>query len=119
MMNTRTSFLKFVLVFAQVRAQVIALVIAQIIVFSQTAQAQTAPGPEEISSYTGLHLAAFDGNINNARALLKDNADIEARDSAGRTPAIIAAFASHEDICLLYTSPSPRDQRGSRMPSSA
>ena len=22
-------------------------------------------------------------------------------------------------ICLLYTSPSPRDQRGSRMPSSA
>ena len=28
---------------------------------------------------------------------------------------------SHEysTICLLYTSPSPRDQRGSRMPSSA
>ena len=26
----------------------------------------------------------------------------------------------HEcDVCLLYTSPSPRDQRGSRMPSSA
>ena len=25
----------------------------------------------------------------------------------------------HESICLLYTSPSPRDQRGSRMPSSA
>ena len=25
----------------------------------------------------------------------------------------------HGCICLLYTSPSPRDQRGSRMPSSA
>ena len=25
----------------------------------------------------------------------------------------------HRFICLLYTSPSPRDQRGSRMPSSA
>ena len=25
----------------------------------------------------------------------------------------------HSDYCLLYTSPSPRDQRGSRMPSSA
>ena len=25
----------------------------------------------------------------------------------------------HLSICLLYTSPSPRDQRGSRMPSSA
>ena len=24
-----------------------------------------------------------------------------------------------ERVCLLYTSPSPRDQRGSRMPSSA
>ena len=24
-----------------------------------------------------------------------------------------------DEICLLYTSPSPRDQRGSRMPSSA
>ena len=24
-----------------------------------------------------------------------------------------------EEACLLYTSPSPRDQRGSRMPSSA
>ena len=23
------------------------------------------------------------------------------------------------EVCLLYTSPSPRDQRGSRMPSSA
>ena len=27
--------------------------------------------------------------------------------------------ASRVRICLLYTSPSPRDQRGSRMPSSA
>ena len=26
---------------------------------------------------------------------------------------------SHAETCLLYTSPSPRDQRGSRMPSSA
>ena len=25
----------------------------------------------------------------------------------------------HQKTCLLYTSPSPRDQRGSRMPSSA
>ena len=27
--------------------------------------------------------------------------------------------AERDKICLLYTSPSPRDQRGSRMPSSA
>ena len=30
-----------------------------------------------------------------------------------------AASAAESDPCLLYTSPSPRDQRGSRMPSSA
>ena len=29
------------------------------------------------------------------------------------------AGVDHADDCLLYTSPSPRDQRGSRMPSSA
>ena len=28
-------------------------------------------------------------------------------------------FSSMDYDCLLYTSPSPRDQRGSRMPSSA
>ena len=28
-------------------------------------------------------------------------------------------FRTHVFDCLLYTSPSPRDQRGSRMPSSA
>ena len=35
--------------------------------------------------------------------------------------AVIAEDAGKEsgNICLLYTSPSPRDQRGSRMPSSA
>ena len=29
------------------------------------------------------------------------------------------ATAGFPEICLLYTSPSPRDQRGTRMPSSA
>ena len=31
----------------------------------------------------------------------------------------IAAIKKMNGCCLLYTSPSPRDQRGSRMPSSA
>ena len=38
--------------------------------------------------------------------------------TAGITPVIALAYA-RGDFCLLYTSPSPRDQRGSRMPSSA
>ena len=37
---------------------------------------------------------------------------------AEKFKAYLAAFED-PNICLLYTSPSPRDQRGSRMPSSA
>ena len=33
--------------------------------------------------------------------------------------AYVAGRSEHLKFCLLYTSPSPRDQRGSRMPSSA
>ena len=32
---------------------------------------------------------------------------------------IVGVNSTYEMFCLLYTSPSPRDQRGSRMPSSA
>ena len=50
------------------------------------------------------------------------------RKSAGVVGEVMGKFHPHGDasiydalvrICLLYTSPSPRDQRGSRMPSSA
>ena len=36
-----------------------------------------------------------------------------------RPPAFGGLSLPRNSICLLYTSPSPRDQRGSRMPSSA
>ena len=40
--------------------------------------------------------------------------------SKQNTPGIgIRIFITQPGTCLLYTSPSPRDQRGSRMPSSA
>ena len=42
---------------------------------------------------------------------------IEALDNL--TALIEAANASNVNICLLYTSPSPRDRQKSRMPSSA
>ena len=38
---------------------------------------------------------------------------------ADEHPQIIALVISYLDACLLYTSPSPRDMRRSRMPSSA
>ena len=36
-----------------------------------------------------------------------------------KDPRLLRAFMANARACLLYTSPSPRDQRGSRMPSSA
>ena len=36
-----------------------------------------------------------------------------------RSGVAIKGFEGGQMPCLLYTSPSPRDQRGSRMPSSA
>ena len=44
-----------------------------------------------------------------------DNCD----DTLGQATYTDAVSANDPCICLLYTSPSPRDQRGSRMPSSA
>ena len=35
------------------------------------------------------------------------------------TTSCLRNALEHQHTCLLYTSPSPRDQRGSRMPSSA
>ena len=36
-----------------------------------------------------------------------------------KTTAYLERYGAQYNVCLLYTSPSPRDQRGSRMPSSA
>ena len=40
-------------------------------------------------------------------------------DECEQHPSQYNLVAPWFEICLLYTSPSPRDQRGSRMPSSA
>ena len=44
-----------------------------------------------------------------------DDVELEDLLVGGKTKVLIQDI----DLCLLYTSPSPRDQRGSRMPSSA
>ena len=61
------------------------------------------------SPFSGETLKETQENIEYARMCMKDCL------SRGESP-----YASHLlYTCLLYTSPSPRDQRGSRMPSSA
>ena len=48
----------------------------------------------------------------------EDPDGIDVMEGLSENPTI-EELIEHLQICLLYTSPSPRDQRGSRMPSSA
>lgn len=59
--------------------------------------AQNVPSSGDISTYDGLHKAAHQGAVDTILRLVKATADIEARDNSGRTPLIVAAFASRED----------------------
>ena len=47
------------------------------------------------------------------------NPSLQEKQSQSAPASAAAAQPSKAKSCLLYTSPSPRDQRGSRMPSSA
>ena len=58
--------------------------------------AQTAPSATEIAAYDGLHRAAQAGDLAEIARLVAGGADIDARDRRGRTPAHVAAFASHD-----------------------
>ena len=49
------------------------------------------------------------------KALIREGAKCTIRTSKEFSKNVVQSFKT----CLLYTSPSPRDQRGSRMPSSA
>ncbi len=61
------------------------------------AQAQTPPSSHEIGSFSGLHLAAHNGDVAKVNSLVRSGAKLEAEDRAGRTPLHVAAYASHED----------------------
>ena len=41
------------------------------------------------------------------------------KNEKARKPSLVVKVDFGKDICLLYTSPSPRDRQKSRMPSSA
>ena len=73
------------------------LIVAAALVLSTAAHAQTAPSASDIASYTGLHLAAHEGQVDEINRLIASGADLNARDRVGRTPAHVAAFASHDD----------------------
>ena len=86
----------------------------------------------DISGWTPLCMASYKGHLQIVELLLVDGAAIDKPNNYGYTPVSIASSWGHLEvvkvllnhnanihICLLYTSPSPRDGLLSRMPSSA
>ena len=84
---------------------------------------ETPVEAQDINDCTALHLAVNAGHDSVVKALLDGGASVRAVEESGDTPLHLAVYIESPDsrwiVCLLYTSPSPRDQRGSRMPSSA
>ena len=81
--------------------------------------AVTAKMVKELREMTGAGmmdckkaLNETDGNMDEAVEYLRKNGEAKAVKKAGR-------IAAEGIVCLLYTSPSPRDPKTSRMPSSA
>ena len=78
------------------------------------------------ASFIALHPFAARATANQAHLRIMETTDLHVHvfpydyygDRAVDTVGLSRTAALIED-CLLYTSPSPRDQRGSRMPSSA
>lgn len=74
----------------KIRAMLAATLLA---VASSTAVAQVGPTPSQAQAYTGLHAAAHHGDLAQIARLVSAKADLNARDSYGRTPAHVATFA--------------------------
>lgn len=65
-------------------------------VWSNDAPAQVPPSPAEAAAYTGLHAAAWAGDVSEIHRLAATGTAIDSTDAAGRTPLHVAAFASHD-----------------------
>jgi uncharacterized protein len=71
------------------------------VAFSVPASAQIAPSPAEAASYTGLHAAAWRGDVAMIDQLIAAKTDLNARDGYGRTPLHVATFAGRRDAINL------------------
>ncbi len=87
------------LVFEAIRRSLLlsGIVVFGLLVNPDGTLAQVPPSASEIAKYTGLHAAAWTGDVAEIERLIKQKANLGLRDGAGRTPLHVAAFASHDD----------------------
>lgn len=60
--------------------------------------AQSGPSQTQVAAYSGLLQAAHEDDLTSVLALIADGSNLESRDTSGRTPVIVAAYASNDRI---------------------
>ena len=75
------------------------VIIAAVFAPRFSALAQTGPGPSEVARYSGLHAAAFKGDLAQIKRLVdaSPQSALHAVDGNGRTPVHVATFARQRD----------------------
>ena len=73
----------------------LAAVIGSLVAVWGAASAQTPPTPAELAAYRGLHAAASEDSSEGIQRLVREGANLNARDGNGRTPLHVAAFKGH------------------------
>ncbi|MDH3695135.1 MAG: ankyrin repeat domain-containing protein, partial [Gammaproteobacteria bacterium] len=63
--------------------------------------AQTPPSSSELDQYDGLFAAVAKGDIVQVEKLVADKVNLESRDSAGRTPLLVATHFSNDDVARI------------------
>jgi ankyrin repeat protein len=80
------------------RGALAALALGLLAAAGSPALAQVPPSAAEAGAYTGLHAAAWGGDVAAVRSLIAAGAALNARDGRGRTPLHVAAHARQREV---------------------
>ena len=83
------------------RHNALPLALALTLLAAPAARAQVPPTAAQTAAYQGLHAAAARGDTAKVQKLVAARADVNARDSYGRTPLHVATFARQRDVIRL------------------